>query len=314
MGGRGSVTLRSIEGEAISRYPPSDSNRDLDPQRSPTFRHFLQDNAGQFVGTSSLDRMERLFTYRRVGTLPLVLNLSLPVDDIYAAWWRKAITIGSMLALLCGAIVALCQLFRRELKRRIKAEDGLLAAARQLTVMATTDGLTGVANRRAFDAELSRAWRAAFRRQSCLSLLMIDVDCFKLYNDQLGHPAGDRALSRVAACIASNTRRPGDVAARYGGEEFAALLPGTDAAGAMQTAECIRAAVAQLGIGNPGSPAGHITISIGVASQVPGDAEGALTLVTQADRALFDAKRGGRDRVALDGGEGVRQEESLAAD
>ena len=170
----------------------------------------------------------------------------------------------------------------------------------RLENIASTDSLTGVANRRWFNQRLSAEWRRAIRRRSGLSLMLIDVDFFKALNDTYGHVAGDAALQQVATALASCLSRSEDAFARYGGEEFIALLPDTDLQGALTIAERMRAAVYELGIAHSGSVLGRLTISAGVAHQVPVRGSSPEALVQAADAALYDAKRGGRNRVAAE--------------
>ena len=136
----------------------------------------------------------------------------------------------------------------RDITARKLAEDRLAAASRELARQASSDGLTGIANRRRLDETLDLEWRRASRDRRPLSLLMIDVDCFKAYNDRYGHQQGDHVLRAVAAAITRSVRRPGDLVARYGGEEFAVLLADTAASGTAGLAEKVRAAVEGLGI------------------------------------------------------------------
>jgi two-component system chemotaxis family response regulator WspR len=159
------------------------------------------------------------------------------------------------------------------------------------------DGLTGVANRRHFDDRLERAWRRSMRDGAPMSLVMIDVDHFKAYNDLFGHPGGDDGLRAVAGALQTVINRPDDLLARYGGEEFVAILPSTDSAGAAQVAEAMRAAVSGLGIPHPKSSTGRLTISLGVATARATAAASPGSLVEMADARLYEAKRGGRDRV-----------------
>ena len=189
--------------------------------------------------------------------------------------------------------------------------DGVVAISRDMTdqkdledrlaTLATTDGMTGLANRRCFDAKLAEEWARARRSGAHISLLMIDVDHFKKFNDTCGHPAGDACLQAIAASLANHARRPGDLAARYGGEEFAVLLPDTDAAGCRVIGEQIRTAVRALAIPHLTSPLGQVTVSIGGAVFHPGadSRVDGLALVEAADHALYDAKRTGRDRMAM---------------
>jgi diguanylate cyclase (GGDEF)-like protein len=171
-------------------------------------------------------------------------------------------------------------------------------ANRELLRLSSVDGLTGIANRRQFDATLEAEWRRSARTQAPLSLLMIDVDCFKGYNDRCGHLAGDECLRRVAGALAGQPRRPADLVARYGGEEFVVVLPETPAEGALQVAESMRGAVQALGLAHPCSLAGpQVTVSIGAATRIPVTGQSPSSLVTYADKALYRAKRGGRNRV-----------------
>ncbi len=297
LGAGGAVLLLRTDGQVIARRPFRDADIGRDLSSTDVFRQYSGASSGHFVGTSSLDGIRRAYTFRHIGNLPLVLSVAVSLDDLYAAWWHKAWEIGLILAVLCVATVALCILFRRELLRRLATEADLVEAAGKLSVMAATDGLTGLANRRAFDAALAGAWQTAAENGTPLALLIIDADRFKGYNDRYGHPAGDLVLQRIADCIQVNTRCAGDFGARYGGEEFAALLPGAGLQSAVGIAERLRSTVADLGIPHDASPNGQITVSIGVAVAHPRRGTGSELLLRQADNALYEAKRAGRDRV-----------------
>jgi diguanylate cyclase (GGDEF)-like protein len=180
---------------------------------------------------------------------------------------------------------------------RVRTQLRLKQLADELRRAALTDALTGLANRRRFDEQLEREWLRAQRQGAPLSLLMIDIDHFKAYNDRLGHRAGDACLREVAQAIAAQARRPGDEAARWGGEEFALLLPATDEAGARFIADSLVAAVVELGLPHAGSSlcGGRVTVSVGGCTQrTPGSA---AALVEGADQALYLAKRRGRARA-----------------
>lgn len=170
----------------------------------------------------------------------------------------------------------------------------------RLENIASTDSLTGVANRRWLNQRLAAEWRRAVRRQTGIALMLIDVDFFKPFNDTYGHVAGDAALQQVATALASCLSRSEDAFGRYGGEEFIAILPDTDLAGALTIAERMRAAVYDLGIAHSGSLLGRLTISAGVAYEVPARGSSSQSLVETADTALYDAKRTGRNRVAAE--------------
>lgn len=194
----------------------------------------------------------------------------------------------------------------RELRRRNDRVERLLEAQKRtaaeleaMRCLASQDELTGAANRRHFNDLLRQEWSRGLRENAPLALLMADIDHFKSFNDTYGHPLGDLCLHQVAEAMRSALRRPGDVLARYGGEEFAVLLPNTPAGGAMAVAEAVVAQVAELAMPHTGAPDGVVTISVGVAAVVPTAAAGPGGLLQAADRALYDAKRNGRNQVRL---------------
>lgn len=171
------------------------------------------------------------------------------------------------------------------------------ATSERFAQLAFTDGLTGIANRRRFDEALAQEWSRAARESAPLALIMMDLDFFKGFNDNYGHQAGDLCLQRVAHTLHDCVARPADLVARYGGEEFVALLPGTDSVGATQIAEQMRAAVEALGIVHAGSSLQHLSVSLGVACDIPAASQPAESLLAAADDALYRAKLGGRNRV-----------------
>lgn len=181
----------------------------------------------------------------------------------------------------------------------LEAEKSQLQeVSRNLERLTVLDELTGIANRRQFDAFLEKEWQRSLRAGQPISLVLLDIDCFKAYNDTYGHQAGDLCLTSVASRLASLARRPGDLAARYGGEEFALVLSGTDEESARQIAEQARAGVESLGIPHGRSTvAPLVTISAGVATLVPKHVHTRKMFVECADLALYKAKRDGRNRV-----------------
>jgi diguanylate cyclase (GGDEF)-like protein len=200
---------------------------------------------------------------------------------------------------------------------RVRTQLRLKQAIDRLQRLASTDGLTGVANRRVLDEALDREWRRARRGPYPLSLLMMDIDHFKRYNDSCGHLMGDRCLVTVAHALQASVGRPSDLVARYGGEEFAVLLPDTDAVGAQYLARQILERLQQLAIEHPAAELGRISGSIGVASfdaQSPGwsqpisdsaaldlslNAQGAMHMLATADKALYQAKQAGRAQAVF---------------
>jgi diguanylate cyclase (GGDEF)-like protein/PAS domain S-box-containing protein len=191
--------------------------------------------------------------------------------------------------------------------------DGVVSVTRDMTEqkdfqdklasLATTDGLTGLANRRAFDERLADEWARARRDGTQLSLLLIDVDHFKKFNDHYGHLAGDGCLRALARILSAHARRPADLAARYGGEEFALLLPNTGADGCVQVGEEIRDALRELAMLHAQNPPSRlVTVSVGAATGLPSQTTtDCSALVAAADRALYAAKDSGRDRLVMSG-------------
>lgn len=171
-------------------------------------------------------------------------------------------------------------------------------ANRELQRIANTDGLTGVPNRRQFDQFLNQEWRRLTRTKQPLSLILCDIDYFKLYNDNYGHVAGNSCLRTVAQSIAAAVQRPGDLVARYGGEEFAVILPATDLLGAIFVAHKIRRYLQNAQLIHPQSSVNkYVTLSIGVATTIPDQNRYPESLVKSADVAMYKAKEQGRDRI-----------------
>lgn len=221
----------------------------------------------------------------------------------YHTWWFRALMAVLAVSLLTAAYRARV----KHLTRRQIQLEAMVAARTQeledsnarLAALSSTDGLTGIHNRRGFDEALESEWRRGARNGYTLALAMLDVDHFKAYNDHYGHQAGDRCLRQVADLIATHGRRTSDLVARYGGEEFVLLSPATDAAEAMVAAREICEELARLALPHAKSPHGVVTISIGVATCVPDEAASWSTLIDQADRALYKAKKNGRNCAHL---------------
>ena len=188
----------------------------------------------------------------------------------------------------------------REIRQRQAVEQKLLELNQKLSVLATVDGLTQVANRHRFDEFFEREWRRLQREQLPLALIMSDIDYFKQYNDLLGHQAGDNCLKLVALTITETVNRPADLVARYGGEEFAIILPQTSGENALKVAEKIRLGIEKLKLQHPQSSASkYVSLSLGVACIIPTPNHDCEYLLTNADRALYEAKERGRNRAVL---------------
>ncbi|VVD75797.1 Phytochrome-like protein cph2 [Pandoraea iniqua] len=273
-GERGIVSLLRNDGVVLSGWKPGSGSDDGEAQPS-------SGADGDF-----------LYIRQPLPGVPMQIDIRAPRSEIYAEWRKRAFWVAGLTAALGAACAVLSILLRRQGRRRKQAE----AALQQ---MASTDPLTGLANRRTLDEAYDREWRRAVRERAPLSLLFIDVDHFKTFNDRYGHPAGDDALVAVAHAISKSIRRPGDFAGRYGGEEFMVILPKTDAGGARDVAERVRTAVRATAIAHEGSEHGRVTISIGIAGTGAMPTGTPDSLLQAADEALYSAKREGRDRVYI---------------
>jgi len=227
-----------------------------------TFKQFMAAPEGSFSDTSYIDGARRLYFFKTLPNLPFIIMVAKAHSDIYAVWRHRTLLIASVMGTLTLAFIGLSCDFGVQLKRKIRTQA-------EPAMVARTDGLTGLSNRRKLDEILDQEWRRATRHQSTLSLLVVDIDCFRAYNDNDGHQAGDTVLATVAKRIANNIRRPGDGAARYGGEEFLVVLPDTSSDGEEFIAENIRLAICKLAIEHTESAFGHITVSIGSATWGP---------------------------------------------
>jgi diguanylate cyclase (GGDEF)-like protein len=246
--------------------------------------------------------------------LSIAVALAAGISCTASAWWL--LTQGDTQnfdlfyrGLICVLVVnTICFIAANNLHRSQRMQFAQRLVLQQLL---STDAMTGIANRRRFDAALEREWRRCLRAGAPMSLLMIDVDHFKAYNDHCGHPRGDACLRQVARLLVEAVGRPGDLAARYGGEEFVCLLPEISAAGALAVANRLAAALRQADIGHPRSPAGpRLTVSIGVATAkiLTGSPE---RLVEFADQLLYAAKDAGRNQIKV--GHLTAEPESCAA-
>lgn len=190
-------------------------------------------------------------------------------------------------------------------KHQLKLEnkkliEDLARKNKELERLSYLDGLTNIGNRRYFDQVIYQEWRRSLRNESDISVIMIDIDYFKLYNDTYGHQEGDICLQKVAGALSSTLKRSGDFIARYGGEEFSAILPDTDIPGACTIAESMITNVANLQIPHSSSACSNIvTISIGIGWMIPTEDSNLNELISKADQALYQAKKGGRNQYQV---------------
>jgi diguanylate cyclase (GGDEF)-like protein len=293
VGSQGVIALFHKDGTLLSRYPYQERAVGTSGSHAP----WLKDawTSGSYEYVSPFDGLERIGGFQRNHAFPIGVLASFGRDEALARWNSEFLFHVGVIALLVITIGSLGWGLAGELRRREEAEV-------ELTLLADTDGLTGLANRRTFDKRLELEWLRAARDGTPLSLLLIDVDQFKAYNDVYGHQAGDRCLKIVAQVFSLTVNRPGDLVARYGGEEIAILLPDTDPEGAAVVAENIRARTEALALRHDANPPLNVlTISIGGATSMPAfevSRAAANELVAMADQALYRAKTAGRNRVA----------------
>ena len=281
-----SMTVIRRDGAVIMRNPFDLDVIGKNLSKSPGIKRVLVEDNGFFIGSGAVDQVERLYVWQD-NKQPLITIIGRSVKNIYGRWEQEAIKIGSLLAALALLVATVTMFLAREMSRRAAAEE-------KLAMLAVTDGLTGLKNRRYFDDAIEREWQRSLRHRTPLTLLMIDADNFKAYNDLFGHQAGDQVLVAIASSISDSVRRAGDCGARYGGEEFAMLLPGMAAEDAEKFAERIRIQVESLP-----SKGTTITVSIGVASVIPVGALSVADFIGAADVALYEAKAMGRNRTRL---------------
>jgi diguanylate cyclase (GGDEF)-like protein len=282
------ITIFRGDGTVIMRTPFDLDVIGRNLSHLPDIHRVLSEPSGSYTGLATATHQPRLYIWRD-GTRPLVVLVGKPWSDILWLWRIEVTRIGAIMLALIMFVLGVTLFLAREIGRRAAAED-------KLEELATTDALTGLRNRRKFDAAIQAEWRRTARQQMPLALLMIDADYFKSYNDTFGHQAGDEVLVGIAICISDSVRRAGDCAARYGGEEFAVLLPGLSSEEALGVAETIRLKVQQW-FGDTAIT----TVSLGVASVVPDMATDWSVLVNAADKALYAAKADGRNRSVLAG-------------
>lgn len=309
VGQDGAIGLSYTDGTLLVRYPFREQDMGRNFSKSPIYAKYLVDRSvGTASYTSSLDGVERLYAFRKSEKLPLITTVALGKSEALAAWRMEALLSAVVVTGLLGLTGVIGWFLILDIRRRTEVEDQLratqqqlLASNQQLELLALKDALTGLANRRCFDETLALEARRAQREGTSLALLMIDIDYFKLFNDSLGHVAGDACLQKVSQVIEACVRRPSDLVARYGGEEMGVIMPNTDIEGAQVVAQLILDRLRNENIAHDTSPLGRVSVSIGIAAAAGSRLDQMQGLIEAADQALYGAKAQGRNQFVMQG-------------
>jgi diguanylate cyclase (GGDEF)-like protein len=300
IGQRGVITLTMADGTILARRPTMENVRGASIADGELFRKYLKEHyEGTATVQSILDHEIRLYGYKRLDRYPLVVLAGLSEHEVLDEWrqyaWR------SLAIIVCVVVANLLfgVLLFQQIRYGLNAESQLRIASHSLEKLALQDSLTGLANRRHFHEILGLEFANGQSNLHPLSLIMIDIDFFKSYNDNYGHVAGDKCIVAVAECIRGNLNRTGDLAVRYGGEEMAVFLPYSEAQGAYSLAEKIRQAVLTRAIEHQGNPSGIVSISLGVYGCQVQECPTMETFVERADGAMYVAKHEGRNRTEI---------------
>ncbi|WP_260960913.1 sensor domain-containing diguanylate cyclase [Pseudomonas citri] len=293
------MTLALADGTLLARRPFDEARIGSQLAEEHIFKHdTVVGQGGDAVIRSAVDGIVRLYGHRHLQAYPLVVTAAMSEEAILAGWSGRALQSSLIVALVVLGICLFGWVFTRQVRNSERIEADLRKAQEALELIATHDSLTGLANRRLFERALDIEFGRGARQHSPLSLVMVDIDFFKRYNDTYGHVAGDHCLAQVAQVLKDCCHRKADLAVRYGGEEFAVLLPDTNLNGAMALAEQIRHRVIDKHIVHSGSSTGYLTVSLGCYAFVPSSLDSIEVFIQRADAALYQAKHNGRNRVA----------------
>ncbi|WP_296651889.1 diguanylate cyclase [Paraburkholderia sp.] len=285
----GRLLIVRNDGTVLAGKPLSEDEIGTSIAHLPAFATIAAQRSGSVIGADE-HGVQHIYSFSRIQGTPLIAIVAPTLDSVLANWrWQSIVT--EVIALAFAVLLVLgTWALAFAMRDKIRAQ-------RDLAMLAATDPLTGLSNRRVLEMRLAATWELARRHGTPLSILFVDIDHFKMFNDSHGYAAGDRALAAVAHCIGAAARRTIDIVARYGGEEFAAVLPETPGADALTIAETIRERVEALGLPNEGSAQGMVTVSIGCATAWSTRGGEPAQLLQLADAQLYVAKSAGRNQV-----------------
>ncbi|MFZ6770081.1 sensor domain-containing diguanylate cyclase [Undibacterium sp. Di26W] len=305
LGENGAIVLVMERGIMLTRRPLLPDSIGKSMLTTTVYKESIVKRSGSFTVNSAQDGVKRLNSFRHLDKYPLFASAALSENEILSEWLADTYLHSTGVGILVIVLGLVGFYLTGQIKLRLNAEaesaaarDAMLSLNLTLERLSLQDALTEMANRRNFDVTLEEEFNRAIRNSSFLAMIMFDVDHFKRYNDIYGHAAGDECLRKISQAAKSCQNRAGDLIARYGGEEFAVILPTTDVEGAILIAENIRLAIRNLAIPHTGNEAGVVTISAGVEAMIPvRELNKPVDLIEASDRALYVAKRNGRDRV-----------------
>lgn len=286
----GITAIIRTDGTIVARSPEIKGETHFLTIRSPTFRQMFDNQSGSYPAVSPIDGMARDYTFAHIPGTSLIAVVAPAEQDVLGEWRRRSEIVGASALFVSTTFIVVIWLLAFALRDRSAMQS-------QLEHLAQTDSLTGLDNRRALDKTLLTEWHRMKRTGRELSVLFIDADHFKKYNDQHGHAVGDYALRRIAAALERHLERPGDSVARYGGEEFVAVLPNTGERGALNVAEAIRREVEVCHNPAGGRRIPAVTVSIGCGTANQASDTSLEAFMRRADAALYTAKAAGRNRV-----------------
>lgn len=296
MDDKGAIFLAMTDGTILARRPFTDDAIGKSLAKGGVFTDYLsKSTSGTAMVTSIIDNVTRLYGYRQLGKYPLVVAAAISEESLLQEW--KANFFKAVIIIVSAVIanVLFGVLLVQQIRFGLQAEARMRVAQNSLEKLALQDSMTGLSNRRHFERVLNIEFRRSGRKKIPLSLIMLDIDFFKSFNDAYGHFAGDQCIVAVADALRACLNRAGDLAVRYGGEEMAIFLPDNDEAGTLALAEKIRLTILARQIPHADNPLGIVTVSLGCYTCVPGEDNTIETLIQRADAALYLAKKAGRN-------------------
>lgn len=296
IGHSGVIGLTTESGILLVRYPFKNNYIGAIVSDSPLFRKYLKvQNTGIASSISRFDKIERIYAYEKNTRYGLVTTVAVSTDEALSPWRKQAIQLAVLIFVFTVILIVASYFLYSDLSRKTRDNKAL-------KIIASEDALTGLFNRRSFDEKILSEIAGCVSRGTPVSILIVDVDYFKKYNDNYGHPEGDRCLALLGDSLRKSLTRDNQIVARYGGEEFALILPDADIQEARRIAQTIIRNVFSLRIEHAFSPFGRVTVSVGVSTAHAVEIAGSQqNIIIAADQALYHAKRAGRNQYAFVG-------------